>query len=224
MPPTAWASQPLADTTIPKPPPLLTDPDVAVLPQGTMLHRVHDTSLGATQFNPGIGRSTRFAPFNSNVGAIVPSLYASNALKAAIHEAIFHDIPAGCNVKTVPLTAVKEKTHSTFSTLRDLRLVELRNVPLNRWGISRSELISSGPGSFDGTVLWAEAIHRDVPGTDGLVWTSSQCDPDDAYLFFGDRVHENDFKAVQSRDGRNDISFNKDVRNEGNRRGMALTV
>lgn len=189
-----------------------------------MLHRVHDTSLGAAQFNPGLGRPTRFAPINNSAGATVPSLYASNALRAAIHETIFHDIIAGCNVRTVPLAAVKKKTHSKMSTLRDLCLVELRNVPLNRWGISRRDLISSSPDSFDRTVLWAEAIHRDIPEADGLVWTSNQCDPDDAFLFFGDRVHKSDFKPVQSRNGGNDISFNVDVRNEGKRRGITLTI
>ena len=63
-----------------------------------------------------------------------------------------------------------------------------------------------------------------VPAADGLVWTSSQCDPDDACLFFGNRVHESDFTAVQSRDGASDKSFVKDVRDEGRRRGIALTI
>ena len=122
---------------VPEPPSPLTNPDFAVLPQGTMLHRVHDTSLGAAQFNPGLGRPTRFAPINSSSGTIVPTLYASNALRAAIHETIFNDMPAGCKVKTVPLAEVKKKTHSNRSTLRELRLVELCNVQLNR-GSSRA--------------------------------------------------------------------------------------
>ncbi|MDE0456171.1 MAG: hypothetical protein OXI15_02655 [Chromatiales bacterium] len=70
----------------------------------------------------------------------------------------------------------------------------------------------------------AAAIHRDIPATDGLVWTSNQCDPDDACLFFGDRVHESDFPVVRSRDGASDKSFVKDVRDEGRRRGIALTI
>lgn len=103
-------------------------------------------------------------------------------------------------------------------------MVELRNVQLNRWGISRRDLISSSPVWFNRTVLWAEAIHRDFPDTDGLVWTSNQCDPDDAYLFFGDRVCEGDFKVIRSREGREDMSFIEDVTDEGQRRGIALTT
>ena len=56
------------------------------------------------------------------------------------------------------------------------------------------------------------------------MWTSNQCGSDDACLFFGDRVHESDFMAVRSRDGASDKSFVKDVRDEGRRRGIALTI
>ena len=74
------------------------------------------------------------------------------------------------------------------------------------------------------TVLWAMAIHRDIPDADGLVWTSSQCDPDDVCLCFGDRVAETDFTAVLSRDGATDKSLLEDVRVEGRLRGITLTI
>ena len=116
------------------------------------------------------------------------------------------------------------RTHSELLTNRDLRLVELRNVTLGRGSISRRDLISSSPALYGQTVLWAAAIHRDIPNAAGLVWTSNQCDPDDACLFLGGRVHESDFTAVRSRDGASDKSFVKDVRDEDWRRGIALTV
>ncbi len=53
---------------------------------------------------------------------------------------------------------------------------------------------------------------------------SDQCDPDDACLFFGDRVHESELMAVRSRNGASDKSFVKDTRDEGRRRGIALTI
>ena len=144
----------------------------------------------------------------------MPSLYASATLRAAIHETIFHDIPAHARIKTVRLNEVHLRTHSELTTNRDLRLVELRAVPLGKWGISRRDLISSSPALYGQTVLWAAAIHSDLLDADGLVWTSNQCDPDDACLFFGDRVQESDFSAIRSRDGGSDKSFVTDVRNE----------
>ena len=150
------------------------------------------------------------------------SLYASAALRAAIHETIFHDVPPNATIKTVPLNDVRIRTHSELLTNRNLQLVELRNVPLNKRGISRTELISTGPDLYDRTVLWAAAIYRDVRDADGLVWTSNQCNPDDACLFFGDLVGECDFTAIRSRNGGSNESFVRDVRVEGWRPGITL--
>ena len=92
--------------TIRKPPSPLESPHFAVLPRGTVLHRVHRTTFRATQFNPGLGGPTRFAPFDDGTGAPVPSLYATATLRAAIHETIFHDIPANARIRTVRLNDV----------------------------------------------------------------------------------------------------------------------
>ena len=206
------------------PPSPLTNPQYYVLPRGSDLHRVHRTTFGPAEFNPGRGGQTRFAPFIDAGGTPVPSLYASATLPAAIHETIFHDVPANARTKTVRLKELYIRTHSGLRTNRTLRLVELRNVTLGNWGISRRELITSSPALYGQTVLWAKAIHRDIPDADGLVWTSNQCDPDDVCLFFGDRVVESDFAAVLSRDGAIDKSFLKDVRDEDRLRGITLTI
>ena len=210
--------------TIRKPPSPLTHPRFLVLPKGALLHRVHRTTFRAAEFNPGRGGPTRFAPFDRGTGTPVPSLYAGATLRAAIHETIFHDVPANATTKTVRLNQVLIRTHSELLADRDLRLVELRNVTLGRWGISRTDLITSSPTLYDQTVLWAEAVHRDIADAHGLVWTSNQCDPDDAYLFFGDRVKENDFTLHRSRDGESNPSFVKDVWIEGRHRGITLTI
>ncbi|MDE0521189.1 MAG: RES family NAD+ phosphorylase [Boseongicola sp.] len=202
----------------------LTNPHYHVLPGGSDLHRVHRTTFRPAEFNPGKGGPTRFAPFTDATGTPVPSLYASATLAAAIHETIFHDVPANAKTKTVRLGEVYIRAHSRLRTNRDLRLVELRNVTLGAWGISRQDLIASSPALYGQTVLWAKAIHRDFPDADGLAWTSNQCDPDDACLFFGDRVVEIDFTAVLSRDGATDKSFLQDVMVEGRLRGITLTI
>lgn len=124
----------------------------------------------------------------------------------------------------MPKQNVSIRTHSELKTLRKLKLIELRNVTLGPWNISRNELITSSAKLYGQTAEWAEAIHHQFTNVDGLMWTSNQCDPDDAYLFFGDRVDESDFTLAQSRDGATDKSFLKDVRNEGKLRGITLTV
>ena len=206
------------------PPTQLTCPQFPDLKEGAERRRVHLTTFGASEFNPGSGGSTRFAPFKDVDGMPVPPLHASAGLRAAIHETIFHDIPAGARTGTVRRDEVSIRTHSQLRTNRPLRLVELGNVTLGRWGIWRRDLITSGPASYGQTVLRAAAVHRDIPDADGLVWSSSQCDPDDACLFCGDRVNEHDFTAVLTRDGSVDSSFVEDVRAEGRPRGITLAI
>lgn len=210
--------------TIPRPPSPLADLQFVVLSRGTTIHRVHRTSLRAAQFNSGLGEPTRFAHFTDGSGEPVPSLYASATLQAAIHETTFHDVPANSRIKTVRVDEVYIRTHSELETNRELRLVELRNVTLGNWGILRRDLISSSPAQYAQTVIWAAAIHRGIPDADGLVWTSNQCVPDNAYVFFGGRVSESDFIARRSRNGRTDKSFVKNARDEGRLRGVTLTT
>ena len=57
-----------------------------------------------------------------------------------------------------------------------------------------------------------------------LVWTSNRCDPDSAWLFFGDRVRPGDFRIVAARDGRRAPSFLFDVREAGRRAGITIVI
>ena len=206
------------------PPASLTAPTISTLKQGDTIHRVHQTTFASASFNPCGGQPTRFAPVQDTAGACVPSLYAGSTLPAAIHETIFHDIPAKAKLKTIPKQDVLIRSHSELQAMRDIELALLTNVTLGAWKIARKDLIESGAKLYVQTVQWAEAIHHQFPNVDGLVWTSRQCDPDLAYLFFGDRVQSSDFKTALTRDGATDKSFLKDVRDEGKHRGITITV
>ena len=146
-------------------------------------------------------------------------------MQAAIHETIFHDIPADAEKKnkTIPIEEVHSRIHSELRTKRTLNLVELRNPTLNNWGIEQVELIGSRSKLYHKTVLWAEAIYNNFPQAEGLIWTSRQCDPDDAILFFGGRIDEDDFEMISSRDGQ-DESFVDDVEREGAIRGITIAL
>lgn len=202
----------------------LSTPEYKTLKKGVTLHRVHTTGRDASSFNPCQGQPTRFAPIKDYAGKCVPSLYAGSTLRATIHETIFHDIPAEADIKTVPLQKVEQRSHAELKMVRKLKLVELRNVNLNAWKITRRDLIASNPTLYEVTAKWAEKIHHQFLDADGLVWTSNQCDPDDAYLFFGDRVTACDFSVACLREGATDESFRKDVVEEGKRRGITITV
>lgn len=210
--------------TIPKPPGHLAPSNPRVLESGTVLHRIHDQSRSPTAFNPCRGRPTRFAPIEDDEGRCVPSLYAGSTFDSAAYETLFRGIPVHAHRKTAPLSAVISRAHGTFQPLRDLTLASLRAPDLAKWGVSRDALIASSPQHYQETAAWAKAIHDQCPRIEGLVWTSSQCDPDDAYLFFGDRVRPGDLRIVSVRDGSSDPAFLADVRLAGQRAGITIVI
>ena len=207
-----------------RPPARLARPNVVTLAAGMTLERVHDRNYQANGFNPCEGAPTRFAPMHGTQGNCIPSLYAAGSLEAAIFETIFHDIPVTARRKTVPRTLVQSRAHGRLEVLRELRLVSLRAPDLRRWLISRDSMITSSPQFYEETVRWAEAIHRQFSNVEGLLWTSNQCDPDTAYLFFGDRVRADDFGIVQARDGLENPGFLSNVRQAGRRSSISITV
>ncbi len=210
--------------SIRKPPATLAEPNVVTLNAGALVHRVHDRNYGANAFNPCKGSPTRFAPVYDEEGECVPSLYAAETLEAAIHETIFHDVPVKAKSKTVPRTLVQSRAHARLEVLRDLRLVSLRGPDLRRWRIGWNSLIATSPKLYSETARWASAIHHQFPDAQGLLWTSNQCDPDTAYLFFGNRVAPEDFRTLYASDGLVDPTLLSDVRQAGLRCRITITV
>lgn len=210
---------------IPAPPFPLAPPRYEILRPQARIHRIHDSKFSGNAFNPCQGGQTRFAPLKHRNGkCAVSSLYAGKTFDCACYETIFHDVPAKAGLKTVRRQEILMRTHTILVATRDLKLVALRNADLKKSGVGRNQLINSNAVHFSRTTPWAKAIHDQFPDAEGLVWTSNQCDPDDAYLFFGTRVKSRDFKIVNARDGQFDSTFLADVRAAGNRAGIKITI
>ncbi len=206
-----------------KPENQLSAPNTAVLKMGTVLERIHDRNFAANRFNPCHGNPTSFALIQDRKGQCVPSLYAAETFEAAVFETIFHDVPAKAKRKRVPMNKAEDSAQGRLEVVRDLTLVSLREPDLKRWRIRRRQLIAAAPKHYADTAEWAKAIHVQFPNVGGLEWTSSQCDPATAYLFFGDRVQSGDFTVVYVRDGL-DPSFLHDVIRIGRRSDIRITV
>ena len=206
---------------IPDPPRHLSDPNVSVLADGTVVHRVHSRTFGGNIFNPCAGGRTRFAPIRHQHRRCIPSLYAASSVQAAIYETLFHDIPLQARRKTVPRTRVEDRRHTALQLRRDLRLVSLRAPILLKWNVPAA-LVWGPPTRYRATASWAKAIHDQFDDVSGLIWTSRQCDPHAAMLFFGDRADDADLQVVSVREGR-DESFLRDVREAGQLGGIVIT-
>jgi hypothetical protein len=181
---------------IPAPPDPFPSVNRRPLAAGSEIHRIHDSAYPADSFNPGRGRPSRFAPLIRADGTAVPTLYAAEGYECAAHETVFHEVQHDAPRKTVPLLAIEPLSHAVLRTRRELVLATLFEPDLNAWGLTRAQLIDTYADAYRDTAGWALAVHERWADVDGLVWTSRRCDPQQAYLLFGDRVADSDLEPV----------------------------
>jgi RES domain len=181
---------------IPLPPATFPAIDPLKLPRATELHRIHDSGYAGNSFNPCRGRPSRFAPLLDSSGSCIPTMYAATSLECAVHETLFHEIQHDAKHKSVRFGDIEKYNYTIVQPQRDLALAMLFEPDLNKWGLTRRELIDTFAADYDRTAKWAIALHDAFPDIDGLVWTSRRCDPASAYLLFGDRVQSHQLDVV----------------------------
>jgi hypothetical protein len=206
------------------PPSPLPDFNTTYLSSGTGLVRVHGSGLGGNSFNPCMGGQSRFGPLSLPDGSCLPGLYAGASIDCAIFESIFHDIAHNAEDKFVPLGHVTSRAISWMTTTVDLKLAVLHEPDLNLLGLTRSDLIDTLPSVYGVTARWAEAFHGADPSLQGLVWTSRRCDPERAYVFFGDRVDAGTLDLTKTVFVSSSAVHLSLIRNLGKRAGITLTV
>jgi RES domain len=170
-----------------------------VLSSDLRLWRVHDFTRPATVFNPCIGRRGRFSPLYDATGACIPTLYAGETREAAMFETVFRDLPPLPLARQVFTKELNGRAISELRTRRPLRLAPMFNQNLAIIGQSRQTMIEChGAEAYEQTCAWAEAIHRDFPDIDGLVWTSRQQDEALAMVLFEERIAPGNLEEVGS--------------------------
>src|SRR4051794_37197271 len=173
---------------IPRPPTTFPAINRVKLPSATNLHRIHNSDFASNSFNPCLGRPSRFAPLLRSDGTCIPTMYAATGLECAAHETLFHEIQHDAERKSVRFSDIEKNSHAIVQPQRDLAFAGLFEPDLNKWGLTRRQLIDTFAADYEATAKWAIALHDAFPDIDGLAWTSRRCDPEQAYLLFGDRV------------------------------------
>ena len=115
-------------------------------------------------------------------------LYGGATLDCAIFETVFHEVPIDAPVKFVDLDDFAQRGHGELVPARALKLVDLTSEGLHRLKVPKEELIASPSRDYPDTAQWAQALHRQFPDVDGLLWMSRQRDRDHALMLFGDRM------------------------------------
>lgn len=169
------------------------DPAIDVLSAGLGLYRTFSAAPDrhVTTFNPGYGGPYRFSFFGDPP---IPVLYAAQSEIGAVCESLLHDIPL-TGGRFVPEHYERSVT-GALETTRELHLAAFHGLGLRRLGVEPVQLTASPARTYRATVAWAQAAHS--TGLDGAVWMSARLNTDCAYVFFGDRVHEEDVHVVTS--------------------------
>lgn len=154
---------------------------------GEAVYRVFSSRSGrpGNSFNPGVGRPTRFAFFGDPV---VPVLYAAATGEAAVCETLLHDVPVSGGMLTHD--DYGDKVMGRLRVERNLKLAAFMGTGLRALQVEARDVTATSASHYDKTVLWAAAAHS--AGFDGMVWMSYRCNTDRAYIFFGDRVSEDE--------------------------------
>jgi RES domain len=182
---------------IPRPPTPFPAANRIALPSATDLHRIHNSGFASNSFNPCQGRPSRFAPLVRADGTCIPTMYAATNLECAVHETVFHEIQHDAKYKSIGYREIENLDYSVLRPRRDLVLAGLFEPDLNRWGLTRRQLIDTFAADYEATAEWAIAIHDSFSDIDGLVWTSRRCDPERACLLFADRLPAHLIQPVQ---------------------------
>lgn len=162
---------------------------------GMRLHRVHDSRFAPDSFNPG--GCGRLHPFASAAGNPVPCLYAADSVAGSYTETVFRSIGQQSCMQ-VPARRMRQYSYSLLSAGKELRLAHLGGDALARLRLTRAALLEPGPGSYAGTVRWAQAIHAAYPKLHGLAWISRQHDASVCLMLFGDRVAPQDLQVLST--------------------------
>jgi hypothetical protein len=208
---------------IPPPPAIFPAIHRIKLPSATDLHRIHGSSFASNSFNPCQGRPSRFAPLVRTDGICIPTMYAATNLECAVHETVFHEIQHEAPRKSIPFSVVENSNYAIVRPRRDLVLAGLFEPDLNLWGLTRHQLIDTFAADYEATAKWAVALHDAFSDLDGLVWTSRRCDPERAYLLFGDRVLSDQLDTVSQERIRETNWLLLQIRNFAERAGILLS-
>jgi hypothetical protein len=181
----------------PAPPSPFPEINREMLPAGSELHRIHATESESNGFNPCTGRPSRFAPLIQPDGTCIPTAYAASTFDCSVHETVFHEIQHDAPRKSIGFHVIAALDYAILQTRRHFVLASLFEPDLNRWGLTRQNLIDTFAADYLQTAQWAIAIHLAAPDIEGLVWTSRRCDPDQAYVLFGDRVRPDDLHVTR---------------------------
>lgn len=149
----------------------------------TVVVRISRDGRGAHEGNRGI-RLSRFGPVHdASTGRTVPILYAGEDIWCALAETVFHDVPDNPAIGAIVHLRDLVDMRASYLTTPLLRLADLTDDALVRYGTSRDKVTGTSRHQYAETRLWAQDVW-DRTRLNGLVWNSRRSPDRLSFMLF----------------------------------------
>lgn len=137
----------------------------------------------------------RFSPILDAKGAVIPSAYAAATARIALWEVVLRDVRHK-GVKNVPHSALAGRYLFEVQLLESAVFVNLERPVLQQLalpGERAPDLTPVWPSGYKVTVQWAQMLHEEATGAQGLLYESHQV-PGRCFVLY--QAHSADVFAV----------------------------
>ena len=162
---------------------------IEVVPAGTILQRIHQTSHGPIWFGPEAGQPP-VNRFDDPRGEYAVCYLAASRIGAFV-ETLLRDRPS----RVVSAANLAHLAVSALTLLRDVPVVKAYDEGLVRLGTTvavsgaRLEFPGATPGqSYAHAMAWSRALHDHLDAPHGIAYRSSHDDSVRCIAIFGDRA------------------------------------
>jgi RES domain len=157
--------------------------------EGSRFVRVYERAYGPLNFNP-TDVSRRFRPVRDDDDNVIATAYGAIDVETALAEVLLRGVETlsrGVR-RRVYRKQVNGLDLVALTIERDLTLVRLHGLGLQRLGLQRADIIDCDEADYAYTAEWAQALFDCDESVDGIAWTSRQNDSARAAMLWAGRV------------------------------------
>lgn len=154
-------------SSYPGPPTPLPPAQVATIPAGTTLWRIHSATRSAADLNPTPSPRVRKGGRFDSLDGAYSYLYLGDSPAAAVAETLCRNLPVDQSPRLIPRAQVAGRVLSEVRAVRDLTVVDLTGTGTARIN-AEIWLTKCDPSGYLATRAWAAAILAADPDVDGI--------------------------------------------------------
>ncbi len=163
---------------------------------GRPLVRVYNAGHGGPTAFTASPDAMRFRPVYERSGAVVPTGYGGKDGMVALAETVLREADVSGD-RVLPAVRLRGLRIAKLAYPDDISLCQLNGPGLRKLGLTRAQVIDTGPSAYPDTMKIAQSLYDGQPEAHGIVWTSRQSDHGEAMILWGTRVESARLELVE---------------------------